>query len=66
MQESIQKSNEYPNSCNYFYSAFLQQGILANSGYNCKHQNQLEVVEIDGQKIGCCYPWSCPLVPVKP
>lgn len=59
------KRNENPKSCNYFYSAFLSQGILVNSGYNCNNENQLEVIEIEGQKIGCCYPWSCPLEEAK-
>ena len=49
-------------SCKYFYSAYLQIGILTNSGYNCSHPYQTEKVNESGQQIGNCYSWSCPLI----
>ncbi|PYG88471.1 hypothetical protein LY28_01320 [Ruminiclostridium sufflavum DSM 19573] len=47
--------------CSYFYSAYLERGILTNSGYNCRHPKQEETVTEEGQKVGNCYSWSCPL-----
>ena len=47
--------------CTYFYSAYLLKGILANSGLNCNHPEQQEVTMEEGQAIGNCYSWSCPL-----
>lgn len=55
------KENVLKNTCCYFYSAYMQMGILVNSGFNCNHELQKEIVTIDGQEIGCCYSWSCPL-----
>lgn len=56
------KENELKNTCGYFYSAYLEKSILVNSGYNCSHLRQKENVVVDGQVIGCCYSWSCPLI----
>ena len=55
------KENEFKNTCGYFYSAYIQKGILCNSGYNCSNPEQKETVIVDGQEVGCCYSWSCPL-----
>ena len=50
------------NNCKYFYSAFKEQGILINSGFNCKHPEQKSIHYEENKKIGCCDLLSCPLV----
>ena len=49
--------NEFANQCGYFYNAYLENGITANNGYNCRHPDCGEVQ--DG--VGCCFAWGCPL-----
>ena len=44
----IMELNDFANHCGYFFNACMQDGIIANNGYNCSHPDQDET-------------WSCPL-----
>lgn len=61
MLRKIEAINRFANRCGYFYNACLEKNISTNNGYNCNHPDQQETDIIDGQKIGKCYCWSCPL-----
>lgn len=57
----IEELNRFANRCGYFYNAYLEKDISVNNGYNCRHPEQEEYEIEDGEKIGSCYCWSCPL-----
>lgn len=58
----IMELNDFANHCGYVFNACMQDGIIANNGYNCSHPDQDETVEDDsGESVGCCHCWSCPL-----
>lgn len=59
----IMELNDFANHCGYVFNACMQDGIIANNGYNCSHPGQDETVEDDdsGESVGCCHCWSCPL-----
>ncbi|WP_413778117.1 hypothetical protein [Caproicibacterium sp. XB1] len=53
----IYSIDEFANQCGYFYNAYLEKGISANNGYNCRHPKCEEVQN----GVGCCFSWGCPL-----
>ena len=55
------KINKFANQCGYFYNAHIEKGITVNNGYNCRHPEQEETETVDGQEIGRCHCFSCPL-----
>ena len=61
MGRKIEQINEFSARCGYFYNAYISKNILVNSGHNCNHPNQKTNEIVEGQKIGECYSWSCPL-----
>ncbi len=61
MTKKIEDINRFANRCGYFYNACIEKNISINNGYNCNHPDQEECEEEEGQKIGKCYCWSCPL-----
>ena len=38
----IMELNDFANHCGYFFNACMQDGIIANNGYNCSHPDQDE------------------------
>jgi uncharacterized protein YfaQ (DUF2300 family) len=62
MARKIEHLNVFANRCGYFYNAYLEKDVSINNGYNCNHpdQEEIETTE-DGEKIGRCFCWSCPL-----
>ena len=40
----IMELNDFANHCGYFFNACMQDGIIANNGYNCSHPDQDETV----------------------
>lgn len=61
MARKIEQINDFANRCGYFYNAYIEKNISCNNGYNCNHPEQDNNEIIDGQAIGNCYCWSCPL-----
>lgn len=61
MSRKIMPINSFANKCGYFSNEFIEKGVDVNNGYNCRHANQDEYEEIEGEKIGKCFSWSCPL-----
>lgn len=61
MTRKIEDIDVFANRCGYFYNAYLEKDISCNNGYNCNHSEQSEVEVIDGEKIGRCHCYSCPL-----
>ena len=57
----IIKINDLAQRCGYFYNAYIENDVICNSGYNCKHPWQKETYEEKGIKVGMCYCFSCPL-----
>lgn len=57
----IMPINDFANRCGYFYNAYIEKNITCNNGYNCRHPEQGGTWDFDGETIGCCYAWSCPL-----
>ena len=54
----IMELNDFANHCGYFFNACMQDGIIANNGYNCSHPDQDETVE--GRQWRVC--WVLPLL----
>ena len=49
----IMELNDFANHCGYVFNACMQDGIIANNGYNCSHPDQDETVEDDsGESVG--------------
>lgn len=61
MSKIIEGINEFANRCGFFYNAYIKKNININNGYNCNHPDQTEYEEVDGEKIGRCHCFSCPL-----
>lgn len=61
MSKKIENIDVVANKCGYFYNAFLEKGITINNGYNCNHPSQEETEEVNGEEIGRCHCYSCPL-----
>lgn len=61
MTRKIEKINDFANRCGHFYNAYIKKNININNGYNCNNSKQEETETVDGQEIGKCYCWSCPL-----
>ena len=40
----IMELNDFANHCGYFFNACMQDGIIANNGYNCSHPDQDETI----------------------
>ena len=40
----IMELNDFANHCGYFFNACMQDGIIANNGYNCSHPDQDETL----------------------
>lgn len=59
--KKIEEIGSFSKKCGYLYNAYIEKGIIANSGYNCKHPSQKEIYEEHGEKVGLCYCFSCPL-----
>lgn len=59
----ILELNHFANLCGYFHNAVLTDDVNVNNGYNCRHEDQEEIVIDDdtGKQIGCCYARTCPL-----
>lgn len=57
----IELINKLANRCGHFYNAYTKKDICVNNGYNCSHPDQEEFETVEGQKIGKCFAWSCPL-----
>ena len=36
----IMELNDFANHCGYVFNACMQDGIIANNGYNCSHPDQ--------------------------
>lgn len=62
-KKELLEINQLARRCGYFYNINFKYPSLPNinNGYNCDHPDQEETEDIDGQKIGKCYSWSCPL-----
>lgn len=61
MTKKIEDINIFANRCGYFYNAFVEKGISVNNGYNCSHLEQAEIENVNGESIGRCHCFSCPL-----
>lgn len=61
MSKKIEELNVFANQCGYFYNAYIEKNISVNNGYNCNHKEQEEIETVNGQRIGSCYCFSCPL-----
>jgi hypothetical protein len=61
MSRKIMRINSFANQCGYFYNAYIEKEITINNGYNCSHPEQEEIETVNGQKIGSCHCFSCPL-----
>ena len=61
MTRKIERINDFANRCGHFYNAYIEKNISINNGYNCNHPMQEETETVNGQEIGKCYCWSCPL-----
>lgn len=46
--------DEFAYCCQYFNSETA-------GGYGCDHPQQQETREENGEEVGCCFCWSCPL-----
>ena len=42
----IMELNDFANHCGYFFNACMQDGIIANNGYNCSHPDQDETMPV--------------------
>lgn len=60
---TIYQINNFANQCGYFYNAYLEDDYICNNGYNCNHplQEECDINEETGEKVGKCFAWSCPL-----
>jgi len=61
MDKKIESINVFANECGFFYNAFLEKEISVNNGYNCNHSEQTENESVNGEIIGRCHCYSCPL-----
>jgi hypothetical protein len=51
--------DEFAGRCEYFYC--YNGDTNFNNGYNCSHPDCEEIEEENGEKIGCCHSYTCPL-----
>lgn len=58
MQKRVMHIDEFEGQCGYSY----RHEPFCNGGHNCRHPEAAKET-VDGEEVGYCYAFSCPLAP---